>query len=237
PTMNESLPTPGIRGEPTEAAADLTEPAEMPHVVNSPTVAPAPNEAIPMPAPEPPAGELESDILELSSQTSAPAAPAARPAPIELPEISIEPPREAEAHAEARVPHEEPATPPPLALAPQSPPDKQAAEAETTGEDMPATSGIGVLLVNLGTPDDAEPKAVRRYLKQFLTDRRVIERDGPLWKMLLNAIILPLRSRRRARDYQKIWNKEKDESPLKTITRSQAEKLTSILEPLGKHSR
>jgi len=233
--MNESLPTPGIRGEPTEAPADLTEPAEMPHVVNSPTVAPAPNEAIPMPAPEPPAGELESDILELSSQTSAPAAPAARPAPIELPEISIEPPREAEAHAEARVPHEEPATPPPPALAPRSPPDKQAAEAETTGEAMPATSGIGVLLVNLGTPDAGEPKAVRRYLKQFLTDRRVIERDGPLWKMLLNAIILPLRSRRRARDYQKIWNKEKDESPLKTITRSQAEKLTSILEPLGKH--
>jgi ferrochelatase len=99
---------------------------------------------------------------------------------------------------------------------------------------MPATSGIGVLLVNLGTPDAAEPKAVRRYLKEFLADRRVIEADGLLWKMVLNGIILPLRSRRRARDYQKIWNKEKDESPLKTITRSQAEKLAGILEPLGK---
>ena len=52
---------------------------------------------------------------------------------------------------------------------------------------------------------------------------------------MLNGIILPLRSRRKARDYKKIWNNEKNESPLKTITRSQAEKLAGILEPLGKH--
>jgi ferrochelatase len=52
---------------------------------------------------------------------------------------------------------------------------------------------------------------------------------------VLNGVILPIRSRRKARDYQKIWNKEKNESPLKTITRSQAEKLAGILEPLGKH--
>ncbi len=56
-----------------------------------------------------------------------------------------------------------------------------------------------------------------------------------LWKLLLNGVILPIRSRRKARDYQKIWNHEKNESPFKTITRSQAEKLASILEPLGKH--
>src|SRR5208282_5627474 len=99
----------------------------------------------------------------------------------------------------------------------------------------PAASGIGVLLVNLGTPDAAEPAAVRRYLKEFLTDPRVIEKNSLLWKFVLNGIILPLRSRRKARDYQKIWNNEKDESPLKTITRSQAEKLAGILEPLGKH--
>ena len=92
-----------------------------------------------------------------------------------------------------------------------------------------------MLLVNLGTPDAAEPKAVRRYLKEFLTDRRVIEKNTLLWKFVLNGIILPLRSRRKARDYQKIWNREKNESPLKTITRSQAEKLAGILEPLGKH--
>jgi len=107
--------------------------------------------------------------------------------------------------------------------------------AATSDEAMPTISGIGVLLVNLGTPDAAEPKAVRRYLKEFLTDRRVIEKDTLVWKLVLNGIILPLRSRRRARDYEKIWNRERNESPLKTITRSQAEKLGGILEPLGKH--
>ncbi len=95
--------------------------------------------------------------------------------------------------------------------------------------------GIGVLLVNLGTPDAPEPAAVRRYLKEFLTDRRVIEKDSLLWKLALNGIILPLRSRRKARDYKKIWNTEQNESPLKTITRSQGEKLAATLEPLGKH--
>jgi ferrochelatase len=96
-------------------------------------------------------------------------------------------------------------------------------------------SAIGVLIVNLGTPDAAEPKAVRRYLKEFLTDPRVIEKHSLFWKFLLNCLILPLRSRRKARDYRKIWNHAQNESPLKTITRSQAEKLAGILEPLGKH--
>jgi protoporphyrin/coproporphyrin ferrochelatase len=102
-------------------------------------------------------------------------------------------------------------------------------------EVAPAVSQIGVLLVNLGTPDEPTPAAIRRYLKEFLTDRRVIENESFLWKFVLNCIILPLRSRRKAHDYQKIWNREKNESPFKTITRSQAEKLGSILEPLGKH--
>ena len=100
---------------------------------------------------------------------------------------------------------------------------------------VPAATGIGVLLVNLGTPDAATPAAIRRYLKQFLTDRRVIEKNSLLWKLLLNGVILPIRSRRKVRDYQKIWNRDKNESPIKTITRSQAEKLSGILEPLGKH--
>jgi ferrochelatase len=99
----------------------------------------------------------------------------------------------------------------------------------------PATSGIGVLIVNLGTPDAPTPEAVRRYLKEFLTDRRVIEKKSLVWDAFLNGAILPVRSRRRARDYEKIWNRDKDESPIKTITRSQAEKLGEILEPLGKH--
>jgi protoporphyrin/coproporphyrin ferrochelatase len=106
---------------------------------------------------------------------------------------------------------------------------------EPANAPAPATTGIGVLLVNLGTPDAPTPAAVRRYLKQFLTDPRVIEKDSLLWKSFLHSVILPLRSRRRARDYEKIWNRDKDESPIKTITRAQAEKLGGILEPLGKH--
>jgi ferrochelatase len=100
---------------------------------------------------------------------------------------------------------------------------------------VPATSGIGVLIVNLGTPDAPTPEGVRRYLKDFLTDPRVIEKNSLFWKFLLHGFILPLRSRRRARDYEKIWNRDKDESPIKTITRSQTEKLGAVLEPLGKH--
>ncbi len=115
------------------------------------------------------------------------------------------------------------------------PPRPTSASARGESATAPATSGIGVLIVNLGTPDAPTPVAVRRYLKEFLTDRRVIEKNSLPWKILLNGAILPLRSRRRARDYEKIWNRDKDESPIKTITRAQAEKLGGILEPLGKH--
>jgi ferrochelatase len=84
---------------------------------------------------------------------------------------------------------------------------------------------VGVLLVNLGTPDTADTRGVRAYLREFLSDRRVIEDQGLLWQLILNGIILRTRPRTKARDYEKIWNKERDESPLKTITRAQAEKL------------
>jgi ferrochelatase len=96
------------------------------------------------------------------------------------------------------------------------------------------TAGIGVLLVNLGTPDAADAPAVRRYLKEFLSDPRVIESQGLVWKAVLNGIILPIRPRIKAKDYQKIWNVERNESPLKTITRAQAEKLAIVLESLGR---
>jgi ferrochelatase len=98
-----------------------------------------------------------------------------------------------------------------------------------------AVPKIGVLLVNLGTPDAADAASVRRYLKEFLSDPRVIENQGPLWRLILNGVILRVRPRRKARDYRKIWNYERNESPLKTITRAQAEKLGSTLEPLGRH--
>jgi protoporphyrin/coproporphyrin ferrochelatase len=125
---------------------------------------------------------------------------------------------------------------PSLAPSPASEPAK-VAPAVATPAVAAATvaSAIGVLLVNLGTPEAATPAAVRTYLKEFLSDKRVIERDSLWWKVILNGVILPLRSRRKARDYEKIWNREQDESPLKTITRSQAEKLAHILEPLGDH--
>src|ERR1700757_248982 len=97
----------------------------------------------------------------------------------------------------------------------------------------PATAArqlrVGVLLVNLGTPDTADTRGVRVYLKEFLSDPRVIEDQGLLWKLALNGIILRTRPRRKARDYLKIWNSEKNESPLKTITRAQAEKLAEAI--------
>ena len=86
-----------------------------------------------------------------------------------------------------------------------------------------------MLLVNLGTPDGTDVPSVRRYLKEFLSDPRVIEKNTRLWKLVFNGIILTLRPRRKARDYKKIWNNEKNESPLKTITRSQAERLAAMM--------
>src|SRR5258706_8085663 len=78
---------------------------------------------------------------------------------------------------------------------------------------------VGVLLVNLGTPDTADARGVRVYLKEFLSDPRVIEDQGLLWELVHNGIILRTRPARNARDYQQIWNTEKNESPTKTITR------------------
>ena len=142
----------------------------------------------------------------------------AKPSP---PEFSPEEPA-----AAART--EAPAETPPVA-------EGSTPAANTAAAPEKVERGIGVLLVNLGTPDAPDAAAVRRYLKQFLTDPRVIEKRGLFWKLILNGVILPIRSRRKARDYKRIWNNDKNESPFKTITRSQAEKLASILQPLGKH--
>lgn len=88
---------------------------------------------------------------------------------------------------------------------------------------------IGILLLNLGTPDATDYWSMRRYLKEFLSDRRVIEVPRLLWWPILNLIILTVRPGRKGKDYDSIWNKELNESPLKTISRSQAEKLASKL--------
>jgi ferrochelatase len=89
---------------------------------------------------------------------------------------------------------------------------------------------VGVLIVNLGTPDATDAGSVRRYLREFLSDRRVIEDQGLVWKFVLNAIILTTRPRRKGLDYEKIWNRERNESPLKTITRAQAAKLRAAVD-------
>jgi protoporphyrin/coproporphyrin ferrochelatase len=102
------------------------------------------------------------------------------------------------------------------------------------GGSRPDGSGrIGVLLLNLGTPDATDYWSMRRYLKEFLSDRRVVEEPRLKWWMVLNLIILTVRPGRKGKDYEKIWNRERDEGPLKTITREQAEKLEAALANQG----
>jgi len=88
---------------------------------------------------------------------------------------------------------------------------------------------IGVLLVNLGTPEGTSYWPMRAYLKEFLSDPRVIETNRVLWWFILNGVILTIRPTRSGHAYERIWNKELDESPLKTITRGQAERLGQAL--------
>jgi ferrochelatase len=85
-----------------------------------------------------------------------------------------------------------------------------------------ARKRIGVVLINLGTPEDFTYWPVRRYLKEFLSDRRVIETNPFLWWFILNGVILTVRPKKSGHAYEKIWNVDLGESPLKTITREQA---------------
>ena len=92
-----------------------------------------------------------------------------------------------------------------------------------------APRATGVLIVNLGTPEATDYWSMRRYLKEFLSDRRVIETPRLIWWPVLNLIILSTRPQKKGRDYDTIWNRECNEGPLKTITRSQSEQLASRL--------
>ena len=83
----------------------------------------------------------------------------------------------------------------------------------------------GVLIVNLGTPDSTKWWDVRKYLKEFLSDRRVIEINPVIWQVVLNLFILTLRPAKSAHAYKKIWFKETNESPLLYYTRTQSDKL------------
>tara|TARA_B100001093_G_scaffold492741_1_gene534165 strand:+ start:1303 stop:2295 length:993 start_codon:yes stop_codon:yes gene_type:complete len=85
----------------------------------------------------------------------------------------------------------------------------------------------GILLINLGTPDSTSWWDIRKYLKEFLSDRRVIEVNPILWQIILNLFILTFRPSKTAHAYKKIWRKESNESPLLYFTRNQAQKLKS----------
>ena len=86
---------------------------------------------------------------------------------------------------------------------------------------------VGVLLINLGTPDAAEPKAVRRYLGEFLSDRRVVELPAVLWQPILRGIVLTTRPKKSAHAYEQVWSE--DGSPLAAITKAQATALAPLL--------
>ena len=110
------------------------------------------------------------------------------------------------------------------------PADALAGAARLPPDHAPVRAGrVGVLLLNLGTPDATDYRSMRRYLKEFLSDRRVIETSRLLWWPVLNLIILTKRPGPKGRDYASIWNRERDEGPLKTITREQAERLAAQL--------
>ena len=83
----------------------------------------------------------------------------------------------------------------------------------------------GVLLINLGTPNSTSWWDIRKYLKEFLSDRRVIEVNPFLWKIILNLFILTFRPSKTAHAYKKIWRKDTNESPLLYFTKNQTHKL------------
>src|SRR3954453_15769269 len=101
-------------------------------------------------------------------------------------------------------------------------------EAKPSAHPAVALGKIGVLIVNLGTPEATGYWPMRRYLKEFLSDRRVIDVNPVLWWAVLNGVILTVRPSRTGRAYATIWNNDSNDSPLKTITRSQAHKLAQI---------
>ena len=90
-----------------------------------------------------------------------------------------------------------------------------------------AAPRVGVLLVNLGTPDAPDARSVRRYLAQFLSDRRVVEIPQILWQPILRGIILTTRPKKSAHAYAQVWTDEG--SPLAAITRAQSDALQHAL--------
>ncbi len=92
-----------------------------------------------------------------------------------------------------------------------------------------AREKIGVLLANLGTPDGYDYWSMRRYLNEFLSDRRVIDYSPWIWQPLLQGVILTKRPFSSGAAYKSIWNEEQGESPLMTITKAQTKKITQAM--------
>lgn len=103
--------------------------------------------------------------------------------------------------------------------------DKAASTLQAGRPAAPHAGRIGILLANLGTPDGTDTGSVRRYLREFLSDPRVIEMPRLFWYPILYGFVLTTRPAQSGAKYKTIWNKERDESPLRTITRAQAERL------------
>ncbi|MFI0849529.1 ferrochelatase [Mesorhizobium sp. IMUNJ 23232] len=100
--------------------------------------------------------------------------------------------------------------------------------ATEAGGHLAAPAKVGVMLVNLGTPDGTDFWPMWRYLREFLSDPRVIELPRFIWYPILYGAVLTTRPRKSGANYAKIWNRERNESPLRTITRAQGEKLAAV---------
>jgi ferrochelatase len=116
-----------------------------------------------------------------------------------------------------------------------SPTDAKAAKAvgPLSADPAPVKAGkIGIMLVNLGTPDGTDFKPMWRYLREFLSDPRVIELNKAIWYPILYGLVLTTRPKKSGANYARIWNREKNESPLRTFTRAQGQKLAAALADL-----
>ena len=101
---------------------------------------------------------------------------------------------------------------------------------EKKKEHPPVNFGkTGVLIINLGTPDSTSWLDIRKYLKEFLSDRRVIEVNPIIWKIILNVFILTFRPAKTAKAYKEIWMRDKNISPLLHYTQKQSEKLSNLM--------
>jgi len=176
------------------------------------------------PRPAPPSDSPEAQQAPITSEAAPPVVADPRPADPVIETVDLEPVKRALLEMTPGTPASSAAEPEDVITA--------LPVVQTPPAPLPRT---GILLINLGTPDAPDAPAVRAYLKEFLSDPRVIERNSLTWRLVLNGFILRFRPRVRARAYRKIWNTERDESPLKTITRDQAERLADLLKPIGNH--